>query len=288
MPDTNPTSTPGSFVVQEPAHAFVADVTAAVASRVCQLPAVATLDWLDRAAECLLGVGAAQASCTLLGQFTREGRVVSLEATGVAISREARVASAERAIAEARAQIESLATLGFALPEAPKGYGAAQLSRLAGPAWAENGLAKVFTGQVPLVGWATLGAGGAGRRLVSCVWLGAEDAPRAEALAPVLGAVTSLLRERVRRAIGEIPPERGKWISPREQQVLDLLVLGRSVPEIAEAIGRSPHTVHDHVKALHRKLNASSRGELIARTLGFLQEPKPIARTSAWLDHPST
>ena len=40
--------------------------------------------------------------------------------------------------------------------------------------------------------------------------------------------------------------------------------------EIADALERSPHTVHDHVKSLHRKLNASSRGELIARTLGHV------------------
>jgi hypothetical protein len=29
--------------------------------------------------------------------------------------------------------------------------------------------------------------------------------------------------------------------------------------------------VHDHVKSLHRKLNASSRGQLIARALGHAE-----------------
>jgi len=59
-----------------------------------------------------------------------------------------------------------------------------------------------------------------------------------------------------------------KWLTQREQIVLEQLTLGLSVRQIADELGRSPHTVHDHVKSLHRKLNASSRGELVARALG--------------------
>ncbi len=58
------------------------------------------------------------------------------------------------------------------------------------------------------------------------------------------------------------------WLTQREQTIL-----GCSVREIAEQIDRSPHTVHDHVKNLHKKLNASSRGELIAKALGYLDQP---------------
>lgn len=63
------------------------------------------------------------------------------------------------------------------------------------------------------------------------------------------------------------------WLTQREQTILDHLVLGKSVRVIAEHIGRSPHTVHDHVKNLHRKLNATSRGQLIARALGDSAPP---------------
>jgi DNA-binding CsgD family transcriptional regulator len=70
-----------------------------------------------------------------------------------------------------------------------------------------------------------------------------------------------------------------KWLTRREQEILDELKLGRSVREISENLHRSAHTIHDHVKALHRKLDASSRGELIARALGYAPlahaEPKP-------------
>lgn len=59
------------------------------------------------------------------------------------------------------------------------------------------------------------------------------------------------------------------WLTQREQHILDQLITGDSVRAIAESIGRSPHTVHDHVKNLHRKLDATSRGQLIANALGF-------------------
>ena len=44
-----------------------------------------------------------------------------------------------------------------------------------------------------------------------------------------------------------------------EEVVLAQILEGKSVRQIAEGLGRSPHTVHDHVKAMHRKLGASTR-----------------------------
>lgn len=63
------------------------------------------------------------------------------------------------------------------------------------------------------------------------------------------------------------------WLTEREQEILDELILGNSVRVIAESLGRSAHTVHDHVKNLHKKLGASSRGELIAKALGHTSAP---------------
>lgn len=65
-------------------------------------------------------------------------------------------------------------------------------------------------------------------------------------------------------------PEGEATLTQREHEVLMLLARGRTVKQIAEMLSRSPHTVHDHVKALHRKLGASSRGELVARALGHI------------------
>lgn len=82
--------------------------------------------------------------------------------------------------------------------------------------------------------------------------------------------VTTLIAmlRRSRLALGTEPGRAIDWVSEREHETLGHVVRGLSVREIAEKTGRSSHTVHDHVKSLHRKLGASSRGELVARALG--------------------
>jgi DNA-binding CsgD family transcriptional regulator len=52
-------------------------------------------------------------------------------------------------------------------------------------------------------------------------------------------------------------------ITPAERHVLRLLRAGRTEAQVGTAIGRSPHTVHVHVRNLYRKLNVNSRRELL-------------------------
>ncbi|MEM6394591.1 MAG: helix-turn-helix transcriptional regulator [Planctomycetota bacterium] len=59
-------------------------------------------------------------------------------------------------------------------------------------------------------------------------------------------------------------------LSPRENEVLDRLLDGMAPKEIAFNLGLSTHTVYSHTKALHRKLEVSSRSELLAR---FIARP---------------
>ncbi len=54
-------------------------------------------------------------------------------------------------------------------------------------------------------------------------------------------------------------------LPPRVRRVLDRLVLGDSEKEVAARLGLSRHTVHQYVKLLYRRLDVSSRGELMAR-----------------------
>jgi DNA-binding CsgD family transcriptional regulator len=54
-------------------------------------------------------------------------------------------------------------------------------------------------------------------------------------------------------------------LTPRQRQVLNQLIEGASEKDIASALGVSPHTAHDHVKAIHRAHGARSRGELLAK-----------------------
>jgi len=60
---------------------------------------------------------------------------------------------------------------------------------------------------------------------------------------------------------------RAPWLSKREHRVLMFLARGLSVPEIAAILNRSPYTIRDYVKSLHRKLGTTSRSSLIARIL---------------------
>lgn len=87
-----------------------------------------------------------------------------------------------------------------------------------------------------------------------------EARARAASLSRVLPWVLAI----VRSALGEGEGRSARaWLTQREGEVLDELVGGRSVAEIARALGRSHYTVHDHVKSLHRKLGVHSRAALV-------------------------
>ena len=54
-------------------------------------------------------------------------------------------------------------------------------------------------------------------------------------------------------------------LSPRESEVLALLVGGDRVPAIATRLHISPHTVRNHLKSMFRKLDVGTQSELIDR-----------------------
>lgn len=54
-------------------------------------------------------------------------------------------------------------------------------------------------------------------------------------------------------------------LSPREHDVLEQLVRGKSVKEAASAIGIRPRTAEDYVKAIYKKLQVNSRAELLSK-----------------------
>ncbi len=54
-------------------------------------------------------------------------------------------------------------------------------------------------------------------------------------------------------------------LTPRQRDVLSLLLLGRPMGQIASQLGISEHTANDHRKAIYTAVGVSSRSELAAR-----------------------
>jgi DNA-binding NarL/FixJ family response regulator len=63
-------------------------------------------------------------------------------------------------------------------------------------------------------------------------------------------------------------PREMEDLSPREQEVLDLLAQGFLYKEIADRLGVSYATIRTHVERIYQKLRVRSRAQAIARYLG--------------------
>jgi DNA-binding CsgD family transcriptional regulator/GAF domain-containing protein len=117
----------------------------------------------------------------------------------------------------------------------------------------------------------------AGRRVVTAFLPSRSDTdscgPRAAARvrgASALSVRSTLVRGDVQAVVSfayELPtpaPVAVPVLSPREQDIVDLVVRGLSNPEIAAVASITPNTVKQHLKRVFRKLGVSSRAELAA------------------------
>jgi len=245
-----------------------AETVAALTEAICGLPAVATLDWPDLAADCLASIGSGSIAIVQIATIGENGAIQHVEATGAASAAESTPAGR---IAGLRARADRMVDLDLPALHASRPIIVAHDAASLGGDGRQSGIGQIFA-DIPvggaLLGAATLGDVEPGRALIAVV--APTRATLTSAHVAQLRAVLPLLVRRALLAIGPNATSAANWLTEREQQVLDQLALGKSVRQIADAIGRSPHTVHDHVKSLHRKLNASSRGELIARALGHV------------------
>ena len=278
------------------------------------LPAVATLEWCDRGAWCLAGLVEPALAVLTIGTLSPIGDLTVQEVSGVAArAGTARARPIRRGEPEYRGEDPRIATLrvraarfrkvGIKIPtDARTTPTVGRLVEMpGGEAVTRGDIPRLFNGldaSDVLVGILGLGdpttsAAAADRVLIAQIApLGSTN--RMNALHPqALAAVMPVLARRALLALGDGSDGPTRWLTDREQIVLEQLTLGKSVRQIADELERSPHTVHDHVKSLHRKLNANSRGELVARALGHtssikagpgkgsLVEPKPIQSGTA-------
>jgi DNA-binding CsgD family transcriptional regulator len=70
--------------------------------------------------------------------------------------------------------------------------------------------------------------------------------------------------------------QRSASLPPRLKSVLERLLAGDSEKQVAYHLGLSKHTVHEYVKALYRRLDVNSRGELMA----LFVEPAAITKVA--------
>ena len=89
-----------------------------------------------------------------------------------------------------------------------------------------------------------------------------DDEPLLEA---VHNAVRAHVRSRERLAADREARERHARLSPREREVLSLVVAGLTNKEIGRALGLSPRTVETHRAHLSAKLEADTLAQLIRR-----------------------
>ncbi|GAB5496518.1 MAG: hypothetical protein Phyf2KO_15980 [Phycisphaerales bacterium] len=273
------------------------------AESIMGLPAVATLEWCDRAAWCLAGLAEPALATVTIGTLSPTGDLTNQEVSGVAARvGVARARPIRRADGEPRGEDPRLATLrvraarfrrvGVRVATNVRHY--ATVGRLTELPGGEN----VTRGDIPrlwhglesadvLVGIIGFGDPESGRVIIAQVAPLGQGIRLTPSHNQAMGAVLPVLERRAQLALGDGSDGPTKWLTQREQVVLEQLTLGKSVRQIADDLGRSPHTVHDHVKSLHRKLNASSRGELVSRALGHATIDPETHQTASAIEHKS-
>jgi PAS domain S-box-containing protein len=104
-----------------------------------------------------------------------------------------------------------------------------------------------------------------GRR-VAVQWAATTEVVTGRRLALFVALSTSRWGARFRRTPG-VPQEPGT-LSPREREVVQLIALGSTGPEIADELHISHDTVRTHVRNAMAKVDARSRAQLVAKALG--------------------
>jgi DNA-binding CsgD family transcriptional regulator len=96
---------------------------------------------------------------------------------------------------------------------------------------------------------------------------------------PVAGAAGLFIGVRIERfhpSNSLVGPAARYHISPREVEVLALLLEGAKLEEIGEVLSITTSTVQDHIKSMVDKTESRNRTELIARVLGWESAPETL------------
>jgi PAS domain S-box-containing protein len=100
---------------------------------------------------------------------------------------------------------------------------------------------------------------------VGVQWAASTEVCTGRRLVLLVALSTSRWGSRFRR---EPATATGRSLSPREREVVQLVALGATGPEIADELHISHDTVRTHVRNAMEKLGARSRAHLVAKALG--------------------
>ena len=72
-----------------------------------------------------------------------------------------------------------------------------------------------------------------------------------------------------REAAGTNTQRAGRIVTPRQEEILNLIKSGKTNSEIAEVLSCSPWTIKNHIQAILRKLDSTTRTHAIARAMSL-------------------
>jgi DNA-binding NarL/FixJ family response regulator len=101
---------------------------------------------------------------------------------------------------------------------------------------------------------------------IAAQWAGSAEVVTGRHLALVVALSTSRWGPHARRII--TPEAEHVPLSRREREIVTLIALGSSGPEIADELGIAHDTVRTHVRNAMTKIGARSRAQLVAKALG--------------------
>ncbi len=79
---------------------------------------------------------------------------------------------------------------------------------------------------------------------------------------------------------GRVPPRGDYGLSPREREILELLVEGSTLSQIAGRLGVSRHTVDTHVRHVYEKLHVHTRAAAVSKAVREALVPPPDRSSS--------
>ncbi len=261
-----------------------------VAHDINELPSIPSQKWVEQCAVALSRVDPNAAVVSLVCNYRQESDQLNVYSSGAHIesstrdqSQASRTSLALQDRAERMSKLEiqlpqHACTLGLVSPlsSISNGSGQTPIARVVGTAHLNY----------PIMSIVPIRSTDSGTLMLLNIFGFTQDqqSQRPDVALHLVHALHMPLRLRATAALEHVNNPRA-WLTDREQSVLELLIQGNSVRAIAEQLGRSAHTIHDHVKNLHKKIGASSRGELIAKAIGHTPEehrlhiPEPILNT---------